>query len=219
MLQLSGDWRYDPANAEGGVDWLEEFMLPFRRSKALAIVAAVVFVLLGLSGNPARAADVPAVKLIIVKAEYGNLPDGKTADVTEKVKGMAKDNSLNVEASKSNFGPSPDKGACKLKVSYTFDGIYRSKTVDEGETLDISTRLIIRKAVYGALPKGPMADVTEDVADMVRKNSLTVEANNERFGDTASGIVKKLRVDYTIDGVDKSMTVAENATLRISVKP
>ena len=100
MMQLSGDWRYDPANAAGGIVWLEEFMLPFRRSKALGIIAAVMCVLLGLLGNPTRAADVPAVKLIIVKAEYGNLPDGKIADVTEKVKGMVKDNSLNVEASK-----------------------------------------------------------------------------------------------------------------------
>jgi len=87
-----------------------------------------------------------------------------------------------------------------------------------GETLDISTRLVIRKAVYGALPNGPLTDVTEDVADLVRKNSLMVQATNDRFGDPANGVVKKLRVDYTIDGVDKSQTVAENGILSIFLK-
>jgi hypothetical protein len=193
-------------------------MLPFRKSSTPLKIAAVLCVLLRCGTTFTRGADSTAGKLIIVKAEYGNLPDGKAADVSEKVKSMIKDNSLNVEVSDHNFGASSDKAAKKLKVSYTIDGIYRSKTVDEGETLDISTRLVIRKAVYGALPNGPLTDVTEDVADLVRKNSLMVQATNDRFGDPANGVVKKLRVDYTIDGVDKSQTVAENGILSIFVK-
>jgi hypothetical protein len=191
-------------------------MLMVRQVSALALVGAVLGLFFVSSAKHVRAAEPDAAKLIVVKAEYGDLPDGKVADVTEKVKALVNDNSLNVEASTHTFGIPAEKALKKLKVAYTIDGIYRSKTVNEGETLDISTRLVIRKAVYGDLPSGPSADVTDDVAELVRKNSLTVDATNERFGDTASGRVKKLRVDYTLDGVSKSQTVAENATMRIA---
>lgn len=179
---------------------------------------------------PARAADVPATapsspasqgpKLVIVSAVFGDLDGGKTADVTAKVAAMVKDNGLTVDANKATFGdPAPGKSR-KLKVAYTIDGVYRTKTADEGETLDVSPRLFIRKAVYGALPDGPSADVTDIVADLVRKNRLSIEAGNEQFGgDPAPNVVKKLRVDYTFDGVNHSKTVGENQTLAIPDQP
>ena len=144
---------------------------------------------------------------------------GKTADVTAKVAGLVKENSLSVEAKSDLFGDPASGKPKKLKVSYTVDGIYRSKTVAEGETLDISTRLFVRKALYGDLPSGASMDVTEQVADLVRKNRLSVEAGNEQFGeDPASGVPKKLRVDYTFDGANKSKTVNEGQTLTVSEK-
>ncbi len=84
--------------------------------------------------------------------------------------------------------------------------------------LDISTRLFIRKAVYGDLANNKSDDVTEQVANLVRKNTLSLKADNETFGDPAPNVVKKLRIDYTFDGVKKSKTVAENETLTVSEK-
>ncbi len=165
----------------------------------------------------ARAADAPLGKLVIVKAIYGD-PESDTAlDVTAKVTAMVADNSLSVVA-----GPelgNPPGSIKKLKVSYTLDGLYRNKTVANGETLDISTRLIIRKAVYGKLPGGPSEDVTDQVAEMVRKNTLSVKASNTLFGDPAHNVVKHLQVDYTLDGVNHSKTVGEDQTLSIPEKP
>ena len=62
--------------------------------------------------------------------------------------------------------------------------------------------------------------MTDIVADLVRKNHLSVEAGNEQLGgDPAPNVVKKLRVDYTFDGVNHSKTVGENQTLTIPDQP
>jgi hypothetical protein len=157
-------------------------------------------------------------KLVIVSAVYGDLANEKTVDVKQKLAEQVKDDNLSVEVTKERFGD-PAPGASKqLKVSYTVDGLYHSKTIDQGDVIDISTRLFIRKAVYGDLANGKSDDVTEQVADLVRKNSLTVKADNATFGDPAEGFVKKLRVDYLFDGVKGSKTVNEGETLTLSEK-
>ncbi len=80
-------------------------------------------------------------------------------------------------------------------------------------------KLVVTKAFYGDLPDGAKTDVTEKVAAMVKDNKLSVEATNDNFGDPADGIVKKLKVEYTVDGVAHSKTVNESETLTISGKP
>jgi hypothetical protein len=160
----------------------------------------------------------PAAKLVIVSAVYGDLANDKTVDVHKKLSEMVKDNNLSVAVTTQNFGD-PAPGAAKnLKVGYTIEGLYHTKTVAQDEILDISTRLIVVKALYGDLAGGKSDDVTEQVADLVRKNSLTVKADNETFGDPAPNVVKKLQVTYLFDGMKKSKTVGENQTLTISDK-
>jgi len=185
-------------------------------SRPLCRITIVVACLCFLACQaPGRAADSAAPKLVIVSAVFGDLDNDKTADVKTKIESLVKDNNLNIFVSGALFGLPPASGARQLKVGYTIDGIYRSKTADDGQVFDISTRLIILKAVYGDLPNGKMDDVTDAVAQRVSKNSLTIPADNETFGDTAPGVVKKLRVDYTLDGVKKSKTVGESETLTI----
>ena len=166
---------------------------------------------------------------MIVKAVYGDLPSGDSADVTEQVAAMVKSNILVVAASNDNF-EDPASGITKqLRVDYTIDGIPGTKSVYENGTLKISlkdkpapapktgsTRLVIRKATYGDLPDGHSADVTAIVAPMVENDALEVKADNENLGDPAPEVSKKLRVDYTLDGKDASQTVGENETLKIS---
>ena len=79
-------------------------------------------------------------------------------------------------------------------------------------------RLVITKAVYGDLPDGGKIDVTKKIADLVKDNALSVAATNDNFTDPAEGVLKKLKVDYTFDGKEKSKTVDENETLAISDK-
>jgi len=77
-----------------------------------------------------------------------------------------------------------------------------------------SPRLVIRHAVYGDLANNVVVNVTQKVADWV-EDSLPVEATNDHCGDPAEGIEKQLRVDYTLDGVEKKTTIDEGQLLKI----
>jgi hypothetical protein len=178
----------------------------------------VLFCLISTLATTSAQAAPPPVKLVIVSAVYGDLDNDKSVDVLKKLSGMVKDNNLSVPVTTQNFGDPAPGATKKLKVGYTIDGLYHSKTVRQDEILDISTRLIVIKALYGDLPSGKSDDVTQQVADLVRKNSLTVKADNETFGDPAPDVVKKLQVTYLLDGVKKSKTDSENQALTISGK-
>ena len=79
-------------------------------------------------------------------------------------------------------------------------------------------KLVIVKAVYGDLPDGTKADVTDKVKTFVKDDALSVGATNDNFGDPVEGTVKKLRVEYTFAGEKKSKEAAENETLTITDK-
>lgn len=61
----------------------------------------------------------------------------------------------------------------------------------------------------------PVVDVTSQLKAAVRNNSLSMLAGNDIAGDPAYNTVKSLRVEYTLNGVKRSRTVAENATIQI----
>jgi HEAT repeat protein len=73
----------------------------------------------------------------------------------------------------------------------------------------------IQRAVYGALPDGPSADVTAKVKEIVKSGAVSVDASNVNFGDAAPGVVKQLRVDYMENGALVSQTVREGQTIRM----
>ena len=79
-------------------------------------------------------------------------------------------------------------------------------------------KVVIRKALYGDLPNGHAADVTRKVARLVRNGATSVEASNTHFGDPVRGTPKRLRVDYTVNGVPHSRTVAEKQTIAFAAK-
>ncbi len=165
-------------------------------------------------------AEDKVAKLVIVKAVYGDLPDGTKADVTEKVKGMVTADGLSVAATNDNFGDPVENTVKKLKIEYTLDDKKLEQTVAENETLTItlrSSKIKIVKATYGDLPDGAKADVTEKVQKMVKGDALSVEATNDNFGDPANGTVKRLKVEFTFaGGVQISKEVGEGETLTIS---
>jgi hypothetical protein len=78
-------------------------------------------------------------------------------------------------------------------------------------------KVVIVKAEYGALPDGPSADVTKQVAALVKAGTLSIDASNDNFGDPANGHVKKLRVDYRVNGVAASKTVHEQETITFTL--
>jgi HEAT repeat protein len=81
------------------------------------------------------------------------------------------------------------------------------------ESRPAAGKVIIIKAEYGALPKGPLADVTKKVAALVKAGAMAIDASNENFGDPAQRHVKRLRIDYCVNGVKSSKTVPEQGTV------
>jgi HEAT repeat protein len=85
----------------------------------------------------------------------------------------------------------------------------------------IPGQVTIQKAVYGAVGPGGSADVTKKVAAMVKSGAAAIEASNSNLGDPASGVVKQLRIEFTVGGVTQTQTVPEgqSITLLTSVTP
>ena len=78
--------------------------------------------------------------------------------------------------------------------------------------------LVIYSAVYGNLQSASpkTVDLTKKLSDLADKESLVVQIDNTLAGeDPIYGQAKEIRVDYSIDGVRKTVTVAENDTLAL----
>ncbi len=78
---------------------------------------------------------------------------------------------------------------------------------------EANTHLVIKNAVFGDFANNAVVNVTQKVTDWIEE-SLPVHATAENFGDPADGIEKQLKVDYTLDGVDKTMTIEEGQVLK-----
>ena len=192
----------------------------FRKPARLADpVASVAY-----QGPAAPVAAAP-VELTIVKAEYGvfSLPAEDYADVTAKVKALLAAGQRRVPATNSMAGGDPANNVVKeLRVEYVLDGKVASRTVPENDTLEILAGAEVRRALYGLLPtaeeeaKQPgVVDVTGILQARVKDGSLHVAAENDLAGDPAPMVVKQLRVEYTLNGVRKTITVPERATLNL----
>ena len=72
--------------------------------------------------------------------------------------------------------------------------------------------LVINKATYGG------ADCTEQISKLTKKGKLSVKANNDIIGDPIHGQVKKLIVDYILNGESLSKEVLEGNYLKIQSK-
>ena len=59
-------------------------------------------------------------------------------------------------------------------------------------------------------------DVTAVVAGAVKDDKLSITAGNDLFGDTASGVPKKLHIEYTLGDEKVSRDVGENRKLEIA---
>ena len=91
---------------------------------------------LRLSANPP--APPRKSRLVIVKAVYGDLPDGQASDVTADLTDMIENDGLEVTAGNNTFGDPAFGRPKELRVDYKFDGRKKSITVQENGTLRIS---------------------------------------------------------------------------------
>ena len=80
----------------------------------------------------------------------------------------------------------------------------------------VAPKLEILNASYEAADGTSQANVTAKLAALVDGGALNISADNDTLGgDPAVNHVKQLRVDYSLNGARKSVTVAENDSLNI----
>ena len=96
-----------------------------------------------LIGNPflelkpvKRETHAESPRLVIRNAVYGDLANHAVVSVTEKVADWVED-SLTVEASNEHFGDPAEGIEKQLRVDYSFDGVEKTTTIDEGQLLKI----------------------------------------------------------------------------------
>src|SRR3954469_19601275 len=158
--------------------------------------------------------------LHINRAIYGR--DNHSNDVTSRLNSQIQNDQLNVLVNNQNMGgdPYPDHGKT-LTVQYAISGKNNELTFNEGATLRLPTNnnsydsLQIKRAIYGW--ENQTADVTSRLNSQVQGDRLNLQVTDENMGgDPAYGHVKKLTVDYSLNGQDRQAVTTQNDTLRIS---
>ncbi len=80
-------------------------------------------------------------------------------------------------------------------------------------------KIEIRKAMYEAVDGAGGVDVTAKVAAMVAAGQTSIPANNASYGDPTDQHVKRLRVEYTLNGKALTRDADENGTLDLVDTP
>jgi len=165
-----------------------------------------------LARKPQRA------ELRITKATYGFFaPAGQLkTDVTEQVKALAAKGTLEIPANNDFAGDDPAPNLSKqLRVDFILDGHPESKVAAENQNLSLPPAAVVTKAVYGKLAvENQITDVTAKLAALVTDGEMSARADNTLAGrDPAKDTPKELRVEYSLAGVAKRVSVPENETL------
>lgn len=89
---------------------------------------------------------------------------------------------------------------------------FKAPATPAGDTASsVRGKLVIKHAVYGAPNGGGSKDVTSKIAGMVEHGEESVVASNDEMGgDPEFGQVKRLTVDFTLDGKPSTLSVEEN---------
>jgi len=113
-----------------------------------------------VTANCLRSADPVAGSIAVIKAVYGNLANGRSADVTKKVADAVKRGTTTVTASNSEFGDPAGGMVKQLRIDYQINGQKFSKTCAESATITLAANIVspaCANAVFAALPatQGP----------------------------------------------------------------
>jgi hypothetical protein len=104
-----------------------------RNARSVFIVFALLLLATAVTQIPAQA---QGRMLHINNAIYGK--NGRGMNVTNKLRSMIQNNTLNIKVNNGNMGGDPNVGADKyLAVKYTYQGRTMSKIVKEGDRLQL----------------------------------------------------------------------------------
>jgi hypothetical protein len=85
-----------------------------------------------------------------------------------------------------------------------------------GPAQPAAPKIEVRKATYAAVDGAGGADVTAKVAALVAAGELAIPASNGTFGDPATMHVKRLTVEFTLDGKPMTASADENEVLELA---
>ncbi|HQL54303.1 MAG TPA: hypothetical protein PLQ87_06315, partial [Phycisphaerae bacterium] len=88
-------------------------------------------------------------------------------------------------------------------------------TPSKADEVELAPKIEIRAARYEAVDGAGGADVTAKVAALVAAGETSIPANNSTFGDPTYNHVKRLRVEYALNGQVVTRSADENATLEL----
>ena len=146
--------------------------------------------------------------MIIRKAVYGELPNGVTVDVTEKVRAMVKNGALSVAANNTIFGD-PYNGKMKLTI-------IKAEARESGMNFGDSLTDMVKSAQNGDMLDMKLTGLGTLTVYYKYGNGETRSTKASDDGTVAIEPPTKLRVDYTLNGVEASKTVNLFSTLVIN---
>lgn len=178
----------------------------------------------GLTFGPAGPAATPPV---IVEARYEGITNGSGFyDVKTMLTGLLSQGNYALTVTNGAFGGDPAYNTVKqLRIVYQRDGQTFTKTFPEKAVfvfpadLPGMTNAVVTSARYESVanPTTAFRDVTS-VLTSKPPGVYNVVVNNTNFGpDPANNQVKRLRVNYTVDGVPGVVVKAENSTFSFPV--
>jgi hypothetical protein len=80
-------------------------------------------------------------------------------------------------------------------------------------TITMLPGIVIHKATYGVV--GTTIDLTDKVKEIVLGGTIEILSGNHINGDPVPGRVKTLTVECTVNGIKKSLTAIEGASIKI----
>ncbi|MES2920167.1 MAG: family 78 glycoside hydrolase catalytic domain [Verrucomicrobiota bacterium] len=157
---------------------------------------------------------------VILAAFYEAVTGPGSLDVTAQLTAMMAEGNHALSITNETFGGDPAFGTVKrLRVQYHRNGQTGTKTFAEDSLivfpadLPSLTNPVIQSARYESVSGTGFRDVTATLVSLAASGPFSRVVNNANFGpDPAVNQVKRLRVNYTVDGVAGVKLIAENAT-------
>jgi hypothetical protein len=172
----------------------------------------------------------PLSNLKIVKAEYGTFLQEGLVDVTTLVANEVKDNKLNIQATRHFCDCDPAMGYKKeFRLEYQIGNSIQQISVMELEHINIDAgnkgELKILTAVFGkfkpetkGVPKYYATyDITQKIKDKVASGIFEISVDNNLVdGKSVKGNQPALRVTYSTDGKENTLSMPKGKKLNLS---
>ena len=165
----------------------------------------------------------PEVKhdLKIVKAVYGVFAKPGRPDCSEVSSYLKPGERISVTNGALGGDPASMQHK-KLEVVYVLDGKEKRDVVKEHATYTLPVGAKLKSAWYGVIDpawkpaEDVVVDITKKVAAKVKDGKVSVKIDNGIAGKDPMYLTKKVgRITYVYDGVEKTVTVEENATFNV----